>query len=203
MMNKVLSAIVISAAMYACPAMHAQATTIDFSALAEGTAVTSQYAGVTFSLGGRGDSSGPPTTGAGSTGPGGLTNTSYSGDYPSAEFLIASFSPTVTGLSFVFNNRGFNGGNRYTLYDASHAIITSALMDMEGDITYNLQAYTGVSEIIWSNGTANEANSYWWQTLNVISFTEEAAASIPEPGSFALFGIALAGCAALRRRRSN
>ena len=179
----------------------APAETIDFTVLAPGTPVTNQYAGVTFSLVGGEDPNGAPTTTWNYQGSsqGGLTNTRYGGDYPTAQFLVATFSSPVTGVVFSFYDAGFNGGNAYTLYDASHTVITSALMPEASDdsYTYDLSTYNGVSEIWWDNGFPAGTRS-WWQDLQSLSF----ASSVPEPATWALLSSAMLGLLFLRRKRN-
>lgn len=188
-MNKFLSKLIV--ALLASTALYAQATVINFTTMAAGTQVTNQFSNVTFSLAGGLDSAGAPTIGNG-----GLTNTRYNGAYPTAQFLIADFDQLVTGLSFTFNNEGNNGGNAYYIYGASHNLLASGLMSGSGDITYNLAALTGIKEVKWDNG---KPGGNWWQKLDAISYT----AVVPEPASFALFGLGLAGVAASRRRKSR
>jgi hypothetical protein len=186
----------------------AQAGTIDFTALPPGDAVTNQFSGVVFSLMGANDSDGPPTTTwlFQDTSIGGLTNTVDGGlIWPTAEFLVATFSVPVTGVEFSFFDGIFNGGNSYTLYDASGNVITSALMPEAslGSYTYNLSSYTGVSEIAWDNGLGSGFTLFgnWIQDLQSLSFTPSAS-SAPEPSTWVLLGSALIGLRFLRRKRA-
>jgi hypothetical protein len=186
----------------------AQAGTIDFTTLPPGDAVTNQFSGVVFSLMGGNDSDGPPTTSwlLQDTSLGGLTNTVDAGFIlPTAEFLVATFSVPVTGVEFSFWDGLCNGGNSYTLYDASGNVITSALMPEAslGSYTYNLSSYTGVSEIAWDNGLGSDFTllGYGVQDLQSLSFTP-AACSTPEPSTWVLLGSALIGLRFLRRKRA-
>lgn len=189
-MSKILSTLVVAA--IASMAISASATTINFVGLPGGTAITNQYDGVTFSLLGGVDAGGAPTT----TWSGGLTNTRWSGAYPTARYLVATFDTTVTGVKFNFDNAGFNGSNAWRLYNQSNTQIASGLMSGYGGVSYDVSAYTGVKQIRWDNG---RDYSNWWQMLNSVSYTNE----VPEPASFLLMGLGLAGLAAARRKRSK
>jgi len=172
------------------------AETIDFSTLPADTAVTNQYPGVVFSLAGGNDSSGSPTTGNGS---GLLTNTNSGGNYPTAEFLIATFTTPATVNSFTFYDAGFNGANSYTLYNSTGGVIATALMS---EAPHSLYTYTlnlsGVSEISWSNGVS-AGNGDWWQGVQNLSFNETSAT--PEPGTCLMFGTGALGLLGAVRRR--
>jgi hypothetical protein len=178
----------------------AQATAIDFTALPGTTAVTTQYAGVTFSLAGGNDASGAPTTTYAYQGSsyGGLTNTNSGGYYPTAEYLVATFSAPVIGVSFSFYDAGYNGANAYYLYDTAHVLIGSGNLSASDSTSafYDLTSYTGVSSIVWDNGVPAGNGGNWWQSLQSLSYTAE----VPEPTSIALLGLGLAGLAASRRK---
>jgi hypothetical protein len=102
----------------------AQAGTVDFSGLANSTAVTNQYPGVVFSLQGGPDSAGPPTIWNWESSGGALGNsTTY--DYPTANILDIAFTSPVFALSFTFDNEGDNGLTYYTAYDSSHNVVST------------------------------------------------------------------------------
>ncbi len=193
-MNKLLSKLVV--AVLATMSIAAQATTINFATLPYNTAVTNQFDGVTFSLLGGNDYAGPATTNGQ-----GLTNTSHAGGYPTARYIVASFAPSITDVVFTFNNAGFNGSNAYFLFDGANNVLGSGMLSGYGNVSYDVSALTGVREIRWDNGVPAYNGGNWWQMLTAISYTEEvAAADVPEPASFLLLGLGLAGLAASRRK---
>lgn len=194
--TRILSSFLLAAA---CVSTTAGATSIDFSALPSYMSVTDQYANVVFSLAGGNDSSGTPTTTQSYQGSeyGGLTNTNSGGSYPTAEYLIATFLTPVTGVTFSFNNAGYNGANKFSLYDSVNNLITSGAMSSYGSIFYDVSAFSNVSSIVWDNGRSTGGN--WWQSLQSVSFTADPN-SVPEPGSIALLGLGLAGLLVSRRK---
>ena len=173
----------------AATSAHAGNISIDFTKLASGTAITNQYTDVTFSLSG-GNASGKPTIASYGAG---LSNSPTAGSYPTAEFLIAEFAAPVSGVSFTFNNEGFNGGNRYVLEDTKGNILTSGFLS---GYTYNLSSYSNVSEIIWDNGYSTGRYS-WTQALSTLNYT------VPEPASLTLLGLGMFGTGVIARRRKS
>jgi hypothetical protein len=62
-----------------------------------------------------------------------------------------------------------------------------------GTYTYQI---TGMTDVNWNNINSYEAN--WTGTIEI---TEASTNPVPEPGTFALFGLAAVGAYVLRRRR--
>ncbi len=178
----------------ATPAM-AGPTTIDFTTLAHGTAVTKEYSGVVFSLGGGPDASGSPVTGP-SNYPG-LTN-SKDGKYPTASILDVKFTGGADKVSFVFNNLGTReGGRGASFYQAFNK--NGVELDI-GGITgaFNKNLIVSGSNIVdlqFNNNTSG-FNS-WVFALDSVTFT---SVSVPEPMTAAVFGVGLLGVAMARRR---
>ena len=173
--------------------------TYDFSAGVDGTPVTNQYAGIVFSLsGGPADDTQPPILANG-----GLANTP-DGNYPTANFLVAAFTSPVSGLAFVFNNEGDNGGNTYFVYDALNNLLASAPLTGDGsEISYDLSGLNNVSRIEWDNGQNGQGN--WTMHLTSITF-DAAAQGAPElsPSSAAMpLAFLCVSLALVEQRRRN
>ena len=175
-------------------AVAAHATTIDFTVLTGGTAVTNQYAGVVFSLQGGPDSSGSPTIGYGA-----LTNTN-TGEYPTANILDMAFTSPASGISFYFTNWGSNGTTTYTAYDASASVVDTGNISGYGGDGFDLVTVggSGIVDLQINNGAGPDNN---WE-VGVASLTFSGSA-VPEPASLALVGAALIGLACLRRQRKS
>jgi len=171
----------------------AQAETIDFSGLANGTAVTNEYAGVVFSLVGGPDSSGPPTTNA-YYGEEGLAN-STNPDYPTANILNMAFTSPVSGVSFTIDNYGDNGT---TFYDASNGSTANIAGDSSG-FTLVSVAGSGITNLQINNGFSSDES--WYFAIQQLSFTPSGSIETPEPGSFVLFGSGVLGMAGMLRRK--
>lgn len=172
----------------------ANAVTFDFSTLAEGTAVTNQFPGLTVSLSG-GVDSGPAIVANVFGGGLALTNSTTS-HYPTAYTLNFDFSSAVTDVSFVFNNWGTYNGSYYAAYNGA-ALIQSGPLDLvDGFYTVNVGGSSGITSLLLNN-----ANRTDWQVgVSSLTFTEGSGA-VPEPQSWAMLiaGFGLVG-AAMRRR---
>ena len=175
---------------------HASAVpvSIDFTALPSGTQVTDQYPDVTFSLYGGNASGAPEVASYGD----GLSNTPTSGNYPTAERLVATFTTPVTGVQFVFNNEDDNGGNYYQALDQSSNVLASGALTGNGtNVSYDLSSVTGISTIFWDNGYPTYANN-WTQALGSITYS---VAAVPEPATITLLAAGLAALGTSRRKR--
>lgn len=196
------AAVVAVIAAAGCGTAFAQTYSIDFTSLPPNTAVTNQFADVTFSLAGGPDSSGSPTTTAGAQGTswGGLTNTNNGGAYPTAEFLVATFDKPVTNLSFAFFDAGYNGGNAYTVYGAGDTVLASGDLSAAGGLsyTYDLGSLGGIEKLVVDNGSGGNWN--WWQDMQSIQYTVSA---VPEPATWTMLilGLGMIGFAARRRNQ--
>lgn len=193
-MNKHLMLAVAAAAFAASTA--AQATTIDFTALPVGTAVTNQFAGVVFSLYGIPDSGGPATTNGV-----GLTNSRYNGSYPTANGIDIAFTGTASNVSFFFNNEGDNsfftsGGSFYTAYNSSHDVIsTGNLSGIEGALVS--VAGSGIADLQIDNGRGSTGS--WWFGVGNLSFDLSAPGPTPGAGLASLAAFMLLGAYARTR----
>lgn len=178
----------------ACVASAATTTTIDFTSLVPGTTVTNQYADATFSLAGGLASGSPQIAYYGE----GLSNSPNAGNYPTADSLIATFASPVSGVTFSFNNEGYNGNNNYRVYSPSDVLLASGALDGFGRVAYTLTA-SNIGSIVWSNGEGTSRS--WTQALSSLSYTSGA---VPEPTSWVLMigGFGLIG-GAMRRRTTT
>lgn len=181
----------------------AYATTIDFTALSYGTAVTNQYADFTASLSGGPYATGAPVTGNGSPVVGlqnsnTITGSGYSSAYPTAYELLISFNEQISSLAFTIDPYGFNG-NTWSLTDTStSAVLQSGMLNSDGaSHTYTLTGPLGSGNdtLIFSNG----GSTNWVEGLSSISYT------VPEPPNFALMisGLGIIGALAWRRSKNN
>ena len=176
----------------------AGATTIDFQTYATGTALTS-LDGITFSLVGGPDSSGPPLIGYDDDPPRGLSNSTNPG-YPTATILDFSFSSPVSGVSFYFNNYSDNGLSYYQAFGASGNLLASGDLSSEDGLENNILSVSGIKNLQFNNGEGGAAS--WYFAVPSVTFTGGSA--VPEPSSWAMMmlgfaGLGLAGYRASRR----
>ncbi len=174
----------------ALPAV-AGAVTIDFAALPGGTAVTTQYPGVVFSLQGGTFSAGDPVVAFG-----GLSNTA-SGNYPTANFLNASFTAPASDVSFTFENYGNNGASAYFAYDSNNVLLTSGNLFNVANFSLVTVNASNVALLQFSNGTNGSSNGQF--AVGQLSFN----GAVPEAATWAMLiaGFGLVG-ATMRRRRA-
>ena len=178
----------------------ASADVIDFSTVANGTAVSNQYPHVTFSM------FGGPT---GATTPAvsyGALNNSSDGNYPTASYLDAVFDTSASALSFVFDNEGdnsyfSNGGSKYTAFGSDGSVISTGSLASAAYQTFNVSG-AGIKTLQFFNGRAAGEGS-WIYRIPSLSFTA-APGAVPEPATWLMMiiGFGLIG-AGMRRRVRN
>lgn len=163
-----------------CTAGQVQASiTINFDSYATGTALTS-LDGITFSLVGGPDSSGPPLIGFDSAEPRGLSN-STNPDYPTANILDFAFSSPVSSVSFGFNNYGDNGATFYQAFDSTGTLLETGPLYTysSGEIT-TLSA-SCISDLQFNNGTGGASS--WYFAVTSIEYTPWPPPPSPPPSS--------------------
>jgi hypothetical protein len=173
---------------------HAQ-TTIDFATLPECTPVTNQYAGVTFSLSGGNDSSGPPEISVYGIG---LSNSTNCGEYPTAASLVADFAGPTSGVTFTFDDQGYNGGNEYYVYDTSDNLLADGPLNSDDQVVG--LGYTDIGSIVWFNGLPASNGDNWQQGLSDLTYSTSVT---PEPSSYVLFSTGVLGIIGITRRRKR
>jgi hypothetical protein len=180
----------LGAALIATVPITASAETVDFTTLPALTAVTTQFDGLTFSLEGGPDSSGPPTTNFA-----GVTNTVDGGEYPTASAIDIAFSTPADEVSFYFDNAGENGTSYYTAYDASDDVLSTGNIGGSSCASGCEVTVAGddISELQVNNGRDGDN---WWFAVGSLTYS-----STPEPASFFLCVPALLGLATLRKRK--
>ena len=185
----------------------AQATTIDFdtlpdgSMLAEHSVLTNQYAtwGVTFS--GVENGQAVPTyvdtywgtsPAGGNYWSNGLPDNQDNWGPERRDSLIISFSTLASGIGFDFFNS--QGGSAVTanFYGAG-----SNLLGTEQITTMNWETVSFPYEDV-SYLELLQPYDTWFFNMDNLNYT--SAAAVPEPSTFILFGAGLAGAALLRRR---
>jgi hypothetical protein len=183
----------------------ARATTADFSTLAPGTPVTTQYPGLTFSLIYTEGGTGTPATSTSSPSDfsdptQGISN-SPTGQYPTSEYLDVYFATPVTLNSFVFNNYGDNGLTSYTAFNSMGDIVgtedISAATSNGATVSPELAA---IARVQFDNGEDDAEGDNWEYVLGSITYDE----AVPEPSSWALMlgGLGLLAFFRFRTRRA-
>jgi hypothetical protein len=190
----------------------AQATTINFSALSQGTVVSNQFSGVTFAVSGGPGPDGSPVADSFEGENTALLN-STTNDYPSNAFLTITFTAPASNVSFGYNNFGtpsFDGGgeaappllkaptirgeSNWAAYDELNTLIGSGFIWEIQDFSL-VQVGSNVSSLVITNGT--DGNDSWVFGISQLNFN----GAVPEPGSWAMMILGFGAIGVTMRRR--
>ena len=189
---------------------NASTINVNFSGLGNGTAVTTQFPGLTFSLiGGPGPTTAPTTNGYY------LTNSVYAGSYPTANILDVIFNGAVANnISFVFQPAGYcetncsevggihRGRTYYQAFDVFGKLLETGelgAMTSGSQGTFSVKT-AGVHQLQFNNGTSGKDS--WWFGLESLTATTKDIADVPAPATVALLSFVVFGLALTRRRKS-
>lgn len=125
------------------------------------------------------------------------------GNYPTTQYLNILFSNPASSISFYFSNWGNNGISRYSAYDSSGALLSSANISSLENYLVSIDSMN-VSLLQISNGYRDTFSSRpersWEFGMSNLSFNETTPAPTPEPATMLLMGIGIAGGALMRKR---
>lgn len=202
-MKRVLLVCTVTALAAAGPAC-AATTVIDFTTLPNGTVVSSQFPGVTFSLSGGPGPGGSPIASSVWSGTVELGN-STSGNYPTAAFLTLAFAQNVSQLSFTYSNYGTayigRGASYYSAYDSLGALVSSGFLGSTDGFPLIQVGGSGISSLVLSNNT--QGTDSWMFGIRQLSFETAAVAPVPEPRTWAMLLVGTAMIGGVMRRRAS
>ena len=111
---------------------------------------------------------------------------------------LLSIDLTIAGHTYGLGEIGFNGFVIGGLVSGINAVDASANAD---DFLLSIDPLTEQFASPFFYGVQGVTNQIWFSTTESLNVRFEEGGAVPEPGTLALAGLALAGIAALRRRK--
>jgi PEP-CTERM motif len=189
-----------AAALLALSTAAVHATDIDFDSGSNGAAVGSFYAGLTFS----GASFTSNFGLSGSSGPLGIASTTNNYMFTAAQAITISFATAISSFGIDVIDLGSNG---FTVeaYDAANTLLGSST-EFGPDVGVGhfdkvSVAYDGISSVRMFQALSTFGDGV---LLDNLSYEASAVVAVPEPSTYALMALGLAGLGiAARRRRQD
>lgn len=169
----------------------------DFEGFAEGTLISNQYAGVTFSQ----DDGGTPMIDnfpflfgyQSASGTGVLTGSQTGGaPFPTVAGLVLSFATPMSTVEWFLSDTGPLGVYTINAYGAGNVLLESYVATPENYVGFT-RATADIFSVSFDSSVSNDA--FAMDDLRLVG-----GAAVPEPASMITIGIAIAGLAAARRR---
>lgn len=170
----------------------------DFEGFAEGTLISNQYAGVTFSQ----DDGGTPMIDnspflfayTAASGVGVLTGSQTGGaPFPTVAGLVLTFASAVSTVEWFLSDTSPLGVYTVNAYGAGNVLLESFVATPQNYVGFS-HAIADIVSVSFDSSVSNDA--FAMDDLRVIT-------AVPDPASILSIGIAIAGLAGIARRRTK